>query len=389
MEDGGQRTSFSPKKSPKEGRRLDGTLMAAMEEEEEVVKDTSLHSRPQAQHPSTGPASQAARGSSTSIPFIDCSDVDSEYDLLGGQLTPSHSQTNDNYEGDLTSSAYVDYTGENLKRSRYRISSASSEKASYQLTEDCSVGSPSSMSLYLGGTSRIPRHSSLVDETFRGPDIRSPLATPFPSSSKESSPHMSFSRTGSQSYVSDNGHDCRGRGEVHGVPTHGCHSYSKDFPIVQRPHLQMNQNACNQSETDPCFLSQVSWTPDQNYKSNSYRRGGMAKTVPLEGEGVPNGVPAIGPSKQSPVMQPLYARGMMDHLDGSYGPFTSSGTESSDSDSEMVSPFPHSVVFGNPVIRTSSPMPRNKFSFSSLQLEEEPEGASLGLSDGDGGRVFN
>ncbi|XP_066475748.1 FERM, ARHGEF and pleckstrin domain-containing protein 1 isoform X2 [Tiliqua scincoides] len=53
MEDGGQHTSPSLKKSPKEGRRLDGAVMATMEEEEEVVKDRSQQSRSQTQQPST------------------------------------------------------------------------------------------------------------------------------------------------------------------------------------------------------------------------------------------------------------------------------------------------------------------------------------------------
>uniref|UniRef100_A0A670KG33 FERM, ARHGEF and pleckstrin domain-containing protein 1 n=1 Tax=Podarcis muralis TaxID=64176 RepID=A0A670KG33_PODMU len=55
VEDGGHHTSPSLKKSPeKEGRRLDGAVMEAMEEEEEVAKDRSQHSRSQTQQPSTG-----------------------------------------------------------------------------------------------------------------------------------------------------------------------------------------------------------------------------------------------------------------------------------------------------------------------------------------------
>ncbi|XP_015270583.1 PREDICTED: FERM, RhoGEF and pleckstrin domain-containing protein 1 [Gekko japonicus] len=53
VEDGGRRASPSLKKSPKEERRLDGAVIATMEEEEEVVKDRPQHSRPQAQQPST------------------------------------------------------------------------------------------------------------------------------------------------------------------------------------------------------------------------------------------------------------------------------------------------------------------------------------------------
>ncbi|XP_060625506.2 FERM, ARHGEF and pleckstrin domain-containing protein 1 isoform X1 [Anolis sagrei] len=53
VEDGGQATTPSLKKSPKEGKRLDGAAMAAMEEEEEVVKDKSQQNRSQTQQPST------------------------------------------------------------------------------------------------------------------------------------------------------------------------------------------------------------------------------------------------------------------------------------------------------------------------------------------------
>lgn len=386
VEDGGQHASPSLKKSPKEGRRLDGAVMATMEEEEDVIKDRSQHSRSQTQQPSTGPASRAARGSSTSIPFIDCSDVDSEYDLLKGQITQSHSQTNDNYEGDSTSGAYTDYRDENRNRNRCKDSSpASSIKASYHIAEDCIDNSHANMSFYVGGSPRIPRHSTLVDEMFRGPDTRSPLASSLPSSSKASSPHMNFDRAGSQSFISENGH------EYNGIHTYSCHGYSKCSPILQRPNLQFIHNVCNRSETDPFILSQVSSTPGQEYRPERYYKGGIGKTVPLESKNMANGVPGTFQPKQSPVIQSLYARGMMDHMstiqmmEGS----TSSGTESSDSDSEIVNPFTHPLVFGNPIVLNSTPMSRNKYSFGSLQLDEEVEDVSLGLSEEDGLHVFS
>uniref|UniRef100_U3ET62 FERM, ARHGEF and pleckstrin domain-containing protein 1 n=3 Tax=Micrurus TaxID=8634 RepID=U3ET62_MICFL len=54
VEDGGPHGTSSLKKSPKEGQGIDGTTMATMEEEEEVVKDRSQLSRSQRQQPSTG-----------------------------------------------------------------------------------------------------------------------------------------------------------------------------------------------------------------------------------------------------------------------------------------------------------------------------------------------
>ncbi|XP_034274179.1 FERM, ARHGEF and pleckstrin domain-containing protein 1 isoform X1 [Pantherophis guttatus] len=53
VEDGGPHSTPSLKKSPKEGQGIDGTTMATMEEEEEVVKDRSQLSRSQRQQPST------------------------------------------------------------------------------------------------------------------------------------------------------------------------------------------------------------------------------------------------------------------------------------------------------------------------------------------------
>ncbi|XP_026564082.1 FERM, ARHGEF and pleckstrin domain-containing protein 1 isoform X3 [Pseudonaja textilis] len=53
VEDGGPHATPSLKKSPKEGQGIDGTTMATMEEEEEVVKDRSQLSRSQTQQPST------------------------------------------------------------------------------------------------------------------------------------------------------------------------------------------------------------------------------------------------------------------------------------------------------------------------------------------------
>ncbi|KAH0624507.1 hypothetical protein JD844_032056, partial [Phrynosoma platyrhinos] len=390
VEDGGQHTTPSLKKSPKGGKRLDGATMAAMEEEEDAIKDRSQHNRSQTQPPSTGPASQAACGSSTSIPFIDCSDVDSEYDLLRWQITRSNSQTNDNYEGDSTSGAYIDYRGGNRNRNRHGDSSVSSIKASYHVTEDCNEDSPASMSFYVGESPRIPLHSTLVDEMFRGPDTRSPLASPLSCSNRGSSPHKMIGRAGSQTYITENGHECRVRSEEDYSHSFSCHGYSKCSPVSQRAHLQhMLQNACNRSETDPFILSQVSSTPNQEHRSDRCYKGGMAKMVTSEGKSMANGVPATSQSKQSPVIQSLYARGMMDHMstiqmmEGS----TSSGTESSDSESEIVNPFNHPLVFGNPVVLNTSPVSRNKSSFGSAQLDEEVEDMSLGFSDEDGSNI--
>lgn len=377
VEDGGPHSTPSLKKSPKEGQGIDGTTMATMEEEEEVVKDRSQLSRSQRQQPSTGPASRATHGSSTSIPFIDCSDVDSEYDLLRGQMSQSHSQTNDNYEGDLTSGVYVDCRGENHNKNRYKESSTSPIKAFYKVMEDCIDNSSSNMSFSLGENLRFPQHSTLVEEMFNGPDIRSPLATPLHSSSKRSSPLMSVGSPGTQIFE-----ECRAKRKNNDGHTFSYHNYTRFSPALQRPQLQRFRNACNKSETDPFILSQGSSTSGQEYTAERFCKRQM---VPLEGKNMANGMPATAPSKRSPIMQSLYARGMMDRMpavqmtEGS----TSSGTESSDSDSEMVNSFTQPLVFSNPIVLNSSPGSRNKYPSSSLQLSGEAE------DDKEGPHVFS
>ena len=69
---------------------------------EEGRGQRSNPARPQhAEHLNTGPASRAAKGSSSSIPYIDCSDIDSEYDVSKGRVTRSHSQANDSNEDEI------------------------------------------------------------------------------------------------------------------------------------------------------------------------------------------------------------------------------------------------------------------------------------------------
>lgn len=77
-------------------------------------------------------------------------------------------------------------------------------------------------------------------------------------------------------------------------------------------------------------------------------------------------------------------------IDGS----TSSGTESSDTESDAGSnSYSQPLVYGNPGAANSSPMPRSKFSFGSLQLEDEGQGGEDGygypINDEDRAQSFN
>lgn len=73
-------------------------------------------------------------------------------------------------------------------------------------------------------------------------------------------------------------------------------------------------------------------------------------------------------------------------MDGS----TSSGTESSDSESEAGISAGHPLMYGNPIaVGNASPMPGSKFSFGSLLDEEVEDDAGFNFSDEDGSRVLS
>lgn len=344
------------------------------EEEEEGVKDRVQPSKPQPPQPSTGPASRAARGSSTSIPFIDCSDVDSEYDLLREQASQSRSQTNDNYEGDLTSGVYLLSRDERHSEARRRASPPSvksSRPPSRQFLDDDSAD----ITFDLSGSPGLPRHSSLIDEMFRASTGHSPLATPLSPSSRSSSPNMSWDRTGSQGYVSENGHELRERsvGED-ALPKRGpqCENCS---PTSQRPYLRNLPSRYNKSETDPLILSQVASTPEDVDRLDDHQKGGLANMATTEARVLANGAPLRGPISKGPLVQSVHTSGMVGQLaplqmtEGS----TSSGTESSDSDSALVSPLGQPLMCGRPAVLSSSSVWRSQMASGGLPPSEEKE----------------
>uniref|UniRef100_A0A2K6TD17 FERM, ARH/RhoGEF and pleckstrin domain protein 1 n=1 Tax=Saimiri boliviensis boliviensis TaxID=39432 RepID=A0A2K6TD17_SAIBB len=364
----GPHPSPTPRRSPAGNKPADGAASAPTEEEEEVVKDRTQQSKPQPPQPSTGPASRAARGSSTSIPFIDCSDVDSEYDLLRERASRSRSQTNDKDEGDLTSGVYLLSRDEGRGEARRRASlhsAKSSRPPSREFLDDDSADITFDMS----GSPRLPRHSSLIDEMFKGSAGHSPRATPLSPSSRSSSPNMSWDRTGSQGYVSENGHDRRERsiGEDtlprQGSPNEHC------SPTLPRPYLQNLPGRHNKSETDPLILSQVAFTPEATDGLGGRGKEGQAGAAAPEGGRLANGTPPMGAASKVAAAQSVCARGMVRQLaplqvtEGS----SSSGTESSESDSEMLSLGSHPLVFGNPAVLCSPSLLRSRASLAGLR----------------------
>lgn len=357
----GPRQSPALSKSPPGSKAADGTAAAAPpeeEDEEEGGKDGIRPSNPQPPQPSTGPASRAAGGSSNSIPFIDCSDVDSEYDLLREPGSQSRSQTNDNYEGDLTSGVYLLSRDERRAESRHRASppsTKSSRPPSREFLDDDSAD----ITFDLSGSPGLPRHSSLIDEMFRASAGHSPLATPLSPCSRSSSPDMSWDRTGSQGYVSENGHDLRERsmGEDT-VPKQGP-PYENCSPALQRPYLRNLPSRYNKSETDPLILSQAAPTPDAMERLDDQEEEGLADMATPQGTMLANGTQPTGSASEVVLEQ----AGCSDSAVGQLAPLqvtecsTSSGNESSDSDSAMASPSRKSPALGHPT-SPGSPLKR-------------------------------
>ncbi len=371
-------------------------------------------SKQQAEHLSTGLASHSAKGSSSSIPYIDCSDIESEYDVVKGRVTRSHSHTHDNDEvepngcraGKSNGYGNGQHNGKGASKSRFRESPLTSHRLGQ--SSDTFNGSQLSNGSFCGNGSprALPLSSTLVDELFQGMDRRglvSPSSHLVGSRSANCSPVMSsFHKTNSLNHPEQIGYSGRPRwddgshyltnGRSGSEPQH----YGSYSPIVNRfPHLQKLQNGMrNRSDTDPMILSQLSSTPANEPRSVVSKAERIAA---LERRVAANGLGASSQTRSSSV-QRLYGSRLSanDHsspvhmIDGS----TSSGTESSDTESDAGSnSYSQPLVFGNPGAANSSPMPQSKFSCGSLQLEDEGQGGDNGYSypinEEDGAQFFN
>lgn len=355
---------------------------------------------------STGPASRAAKGSSSSIPYIDCSDVDSEYDVVKGRVTRSHSNANSGY-GDESLSGFLRGGGLNGPRHTEREREYERERSSGQTKgrqtppfppcpvspgQDVSDFELSDVSYYARG----PFHSTVIDEVLRaGIDLRSsPSRHVAGTRSLTSSPALSsFNRTGSLSYADHNGYGGGGPG-INTRPSHPASQaqrYGNYSPMISRaPQLQKLQNARNRSDTDPFVLSPATSTPAREPRPVLSRAERMAA---LERRMLANGLTPPGMPRTGPSLKP-HGRPGLEHInavqmvDGS----TSSGTESSDSEAESSGgSCGQPLAYDNPMAMNTSPrLPRSKFSFGSLQLDEETEeDGCLTFSDEDGAQVFS
>lgn len=293
--------------------------------------------------------------------------------------------------------------------------------------------------------SRLPLHSTLLDEIFQGRDKRGaaivrPLGTG--TRSQCSSPVISsfHHRTSSLSHAEmtngqprsaprwdDGGHYFSKRPGAVQVetptappPPHLPNHYGSYSPITSNrtpPHYAKpynNNNMRNRSDTDPFILSQLTSTP------NHHRSGLHTQTpcsAPVErrmiitngnhgnlivpGQARSNTVQRLFGRQGKPGHSDANANRPVQMIDGS----TSSGTDTSDTESDTgSSAYSQPLMYGNPAAVSSmnsvnsngvhsSPLPRSKFSFGSLHLEEGEDGEGEGCyrfnEEDIGGQVFS
>lgn len=352
-----------------------------------------------------GVASCAAKGSCSSIPYIDCSDAEISEMEVRGRVSRSHSRTprrrgslghwpgeNVSRPGECKTSpnkikhrdsppvSPVPHTPPPQYPSPTQTSSTTSHSQNYDVYEWSLSGA--------GAPVRGILHSTLLDElATRSPG---PIRHLPGTRSLTSSPALfSFHRTGSLSHARYNGH---GQHEgIDGLAISGrsfslrsaaqeekSRFFNSFSPIMNRTvNTAKCQNVGNRSETDPLILSQPRPVFPQAERMAALERRMLA-----------NGLSPLGQVKAS-ASSPHRRHSAMQMIDGS----TSSGTDTSDSEEmESIGSCSQSLGFANPAVHSSSPvshLPRNKLSFGSLQLDEDGEGGGVDFSDEEGAQVFN
>lgn len=326
-----------------------------------------------------GLASRAAKGSSSSIPYIDCSDAEFSEHEVRGRVSRSHSHTRDG-NSDCTGFSLPRLHQQDRYFGKFRqkespplspVSQAESPAHSYPSPSSPNQSASIFESSLFGGRVRGPLHSTLLEELATKSNLnhhtgtRSLTSSPAPSS---------MHRTGSLSHAQYNGHAGRSVSSKAGREERGG-LFSSCSPIMNRSSNK-SQNTVSQLDRNLRVLNQ----PHTPVLSRSER---MAM---LERRMLANGL--TPPGKASLKLSSPHRRfGAVQMIDGS----TSSGTDTSDSEeAESTGSCSQSLGFENQAGNSSSPLPRNKYSFGSLELDElDNEGECVNLSDEEGMQVFS
>uniref|UniRef100_A0A3Q3DAZ0 FERM, RhoGEF and pleckstrin domain-containing protein 1-like n=1 Tax=Hippocampus comes TaxID=109280 RepID=A0A3Q3DAZ0_HIPCM len=394
------------------------------------------------EHKGTGPSCRANKGSSSSIPYIDCSDVDSECDGAKSGAGRSRANGGDDAETDKRAGCYqqdgkaqpratplANRNGGDPSRSN-RVGNGSRE-----IDDDDSLSNNNS-GCY--GGRPPPLHSTLLDEIFQGRETR-----PFGAGTQShqcSSPLMSsfHQRTNSLGHGEvanghprwdDAGHDFSKRpGGTPAVPPPRRYGSCSPVSVVSngtpaRSAKHCNDNLRNRSDTDPFVLSRLTSTPV--YPSGAHHHAGLRAPTPCSAplerrmiitNGNHRGPLLIPAQPRSNTLQRSFGqRGApaaqnnrnnlnrtVQMIDGS----TSSGSDTSDTESDAGSgAYGPPLVFGNPAAVgsansvhsngvSSPPLAHCKFSFGSLKLVdandgEAEQGCYACTGEDAGGRVFS
>lgn len=323
------------------------------------------------EHLSTGLASLTVKSSSSFIPYVDCSHVDSEYNMSRDQarrFNPSYQEQVLLRRGSGSGSINGAQQEHFLGRMRYRESPSSSKQSlnmsheppnqSYQKAEQSSVhGALGDLS----GQSRQRHCSSPLTVSYMG------------SRSVVTSPAMdAFHQSSSFSHAEQNGYSP--------APSPLHFEESRYSPIPNRsPRSHKPPKVHHRPDTDP---HQGMSSPGPESRPTLSRAERMAA---LERRMVANGLSTPGRARASLGQKRLRQAGVA-HVGAvqmnDYS--TTSGSESSESEVEA-----NTGNCSSPV-NSTSPIPRNKFSFGSLQLDEEAdEDGCHAFSDEDGGQIFS
>jgi len=326
----------------------------------------------QTHHLSTGPASWAARGSSYAMPYIDSSGLGGEYNM--GRDQASRSNYSFSEEAMLRRGSGCGSQQDHFQGRMQNREPPSSSRASLNLSHGLDPSLMQSKQKidqnlvhsamdYVCDLDRERRCSSPLPVQ-RVMDSRSAIISPLANT---------IHQAPSLSHVEQNGY---------ALPLF---NDGRCSPLPSKSsRLQKLQKVHHNSDADP---HKGASSPGQESHPVLSRAERMAA---LERRMMANGLSTPGRSRASLGQKRLRQAGAT-HVgavqmnDGC----TTSGSESSESEVENRGNCSSPLIFDNPV-EANSPIPRNKFSFGSLQLDEEAdEDGCYAFSDEDGGPIFS
>lgn len=333
----------------------------------EETRGSMRHNHPE--HLNTGPASLAAKGSISYIPHIDCSDAESEYSMNREQagLNSSYWEQVVLHQG--LGSGSVNGALQ-AQQEHFFGWKQSSSKHSLNMSHVLDESPKKSCQKF----SQSPVHSTMGDLCTHNREkySSSPLKVP-QMGSRTASPTMEcFHQSSFLGYAEQNG--------CSSTPLHFDEGRSVSIPN-RSPRFQKPPRVHHYSNID---TNQGTSSVGQESCPVLSRAERMAA---LERRMVANGLSAPGRPRASPGHKRKRQAGvthvgavqMSDYC-------TTSGSESSESEVESNRDNCSSPVETTP----ASSIPRNKFSFGSLQLDEEPdEEGCHAFSDEDGGQIFS